>query len=262
MSSLTNLEHSTPIVIEYIKGRLVIDSRVVAGRLNIKHKNFLETIKKYEPVMRQRFGTVTFETEASIMPNGSKNPSPEKFCWLTEDQSIFLMTLSRNTDQVVDCKINLVDAFALARKSSAQHQIPQTLSEALRLAADLAEAKDKLTAKIEQDAPLVAFAETVQASDDAIDFNSFAKAINTGRTRLFRVMRECGVIMKNTTLPYQRWVDAGYFEVSQEVTEDGRLCPYALVTGKGQIWLKQKIDAHMNQQQQFVNLITQGVLGF
>ncbi len=143
-----------------------------------------------------------------------------------------------------------------------EFKIPQTYAEALLEAGRLALENEKLTTKIEQDAPLVAFAETVQASDDAIDFNSFAKAINTGRTRLFRLMRECGVIMQNTTLPYQRWCDAGYFEVSQEVTSDGKLRPFALVTGKGQIWLKQKIDAHNKQQQQFVNLITQGVLGF
>ncbi len=155
-----------------------------------------------------------------------------------------------------------VVSTAVEKKDLGGFQIPQTLSEALRLAADLAETNEKMAAKIEGDAPLVAFAETVQASDTSIDFNSFAKAIGTGRTRLFRLMREMNVIMKNTTLPYQRFCDAGYFEVSQEVTEDGRLCPYALVTGKGQIWLKQKIDAHMNQQQQFVNLITQGVLGF
>ena len=141
------------------------------------------------------------------------------------------------------------------------HKIPQTYAEALLEAGRLALENEALAAKIEQDAPLVAFAETVQASEDSIELNEFAKAINTGRTRLFRLMREIGVIMKNTTLPYQRWCDAGYFEVSQEVTGDGKLRPFALVTGKGQIWLKQKIDNHLNQQKRFAQLLVQGTLG-
>lgn len=142
-----------------------------------------------------------------------------------------------------------------------QHKIPQTYAEALLEAGRLALENEKLSAKIEQDAPLVAFAESVQASDDSIEFNDFAKAIGTGRTRLFRLMRELDVIMKNTTLPYQRWIDAGYFEVSQEVTPDGKLRPFALVTGKGQIWLKQKIDRHLHQENQMTGLILQSVLG-
>lgn len=141
------------------------------------------------------------------------------------------------------------------------HSIPQTYAEALLEAGRLALENEKLSAKIEQDAPLVAFAESVQASDDSIEFNDFAKAIGTGRTRLFRLMRELDVIMKNTTLPYQRWIDAGYFEVSQEVTPDGKLRPFALVTGKGQIWLKQKIDRHLHQENQMTGLILQSVLG-
>jgi phage antirepressor YoqD-like protein len=147
-------------------------------------------------------------------------------------------------------------------RSTATFKIPQTYAEALLEAGRLALENEKLSAKIEQDAPLVSFAESVQASDDAIDFNDFAKAINTGRTRLFRLMRELGVVMKNTTIPYQRWIDAGYFEVSQEVTPDGKLRPFALVTGKGQIWLKQKIDAYGDRQQRMADLVVQGVLGF
>jgi phage antirepressor YoqD-like protein len=54
-------------------------------------------------------------------------------------------------------------------------------------------------------------------------------------------MRDAGVIMQGSTLPYQKYCDAGYFEVSQEITTSGKLIPFALVTGKGQIWLKQRL---------------------
>lgn len=179
--------------------------------------------------------------------------------WLEKDNPSLLKQFSKLG---VRASLHKLAGFQVTTTAIAPgFYIPQTKSEALRLAADLAEANEKLSAKIEQDAPLVSFAESVQASDDAIDFNEFAKSIDTGRTRLFRVMREIGIIMKNTTLPYQRWIDAGYFEVSQEVTADGRLRPFALVTGKGQIWLKQKLDQHMVREQQMAGLIIQGVLG-
>jgi anti-repressor protein len=135
------------------------------------------------------------------------------------------------------------------------HKIPQTYAEALLEAGRLALENERLSAKIEQDAPLVAYAEAVQCSDSAIEFNDFAKMIGTGRTRLFRAMRECGVIMQHSNIPYQKWIDAGYFEVSQEITGNGKLIPFALVTGKGQLWLRDRIRKYESQQSAFANAI-------
>jgi phage antirepressor YoqD-like protein len=149
------------------------------------------------------------------------------------------------------------------------YQIPQTLSQALFEAAkqaeraELAEAQNKqLQAQIEADKPKVALAEAIAFSDDSIDFNSYAKIIGTGRTRLFRAMRDCGVIMKNSTLPYQKWIDAGYFEISEELNmKTGQIHPFALVTGKGQIWLKQRLDHFKSSENSFVNAICSSVMG-
>lgn len=122
-----------------------------------------------------------------------------------------------------------------------KHELPQSYLEALKCLVKSEEQKALLAAKIEKDAPLVEYAEAVQCSDTDIDFNTFAKMIGTGRTRLFRSLRDLGVIMQNSTLPYQKWMDAGYFEACQEITGDGKLRPFAVITGKGQIWLKQKL---------------------
>ena len=90
---------------------LVIDSRLIAQELGIKHKSFMETIRKHEKQTEQAFGILRFET-AEINGKGQ----PEKFVYLTEEQSLFMMTLSRNTERVVQCKIQLVKAFTEARK--------------------------------------------------------------------------------------------------------------------------------------------------
>jgi phage antirepressor YoqD-like protein len=147
--------------------------------------------------------------------------------------------------------------------TAVQHKIPQTYAEALLEAGRLALENERLSAKIEQDAPLVSYAEAVQCSDDAIEVGEFAKLVGWGRNRLFRVLRDMSVIMQTSTLPYQRFIDGGYFEIDQEISmTDGKLRPYARITGKGQVWLKQKIDAHLAQQKQFASLIVQGSLGF
>lgn len=104
------------LIVAEQNGSLVVDSRLVAGSLGIEHSSFMKTVKRYETKIKSLFGTLRLEVCTSKMPDGRINPNPEKFAWLTEDQSLFLMTLSRNTDQVVDCKANLVIAFSEARK--------------------------------------------------------------------------------------------------------------------------------------------------
>jgi phage regulator Rha-like protein len=97
-------------------GDLVVDSRLIASRLDIQHETFMRTIKKYESKIEQRFGTIRFEIGASEMPDGRINPNPEKFALLTEDQATTLMTFSKNTDAVVECKLDLVAAFSEAKQ--------------------------------------------------------------------------------------------------------------------------------------------------
>jgi anti-repressor protein len=91
-------------------GLLVVDSRLVADSLNIAHKNLLATIDKYAERIESAFDLIAFETRKS------ERGKPERFAWLTEDQATFLMTLSRNTEQVVECKLKLVEAFSKAKQ--------------------------------------------------------------------------------------------------------------------------------------------------
>jgi phage regulator Rha-like protein len=90
-----------------------VDSRLMADRLGIKHKNFLETIKKHEITIKE-FGQLPFETEVGGRSQGGGNP--QKYTFLNEDQSVFVLTLSRNTEQVVTLKANLTREFARYRK--------------------------------------------------------------------------------------------------------------------------------------------------
>ncbi len=133
-------------------GVLVVDSRLVANSLLIKHKNFLATIEKYLSQIESSFGAVAFETREFKTKQG--NSSVERYAYLTEAQATFLMTLSRNTEKVVHCKLELVKAFTEAKKIIKQ-VIPAQAQEIEKLKLELevaraqrgaAEAQQKLLA--------------------------------------------------------------------------------------------------------------------
>ena len=115
-------------------GILVVDSRLIAANLDIQHKNFLATINKYLVPLEVNFGTVAFETREFKTTQG--NTSSERFAWLSEEQATFLMTLSRNTERVVACKVALVKAFAEARQIIKQ-VIPAQAQEMERMKLEL-----------------------------------------------------------------------------------------------------------------------------
>ena len=103
---------------------------------------------------------------------------------------------------------------------------------------------EKLNERIRHDQPLVEFANQVTGTNDLIDMNAMAKLaradnIPVGRNKLYGWLKRTGVLMSNN-LPYQRYIDRGYFAVKESVFEtDGLKKTYqqTLVTGKGQVFI-------------------------
>lgn len=103
-------------------------------------------------------------------------------------------------------------------------QVPTTLPEALRLAADkaeeamrykeLSEQKDGVIARLK---PKADFADTAFTSDTLISISQAAKILKLpfGRNTLFKKLRESGIFFGNKNEPKQRFVDAGYFRMTE-----------------------------------------------
>jgi len=100
------------VVFEY-EGVLVVDSRLVAEALGVEHESLMKNAQKYQSRIEQRFGVFRFQIGKPSSPKGGR---PERFIYLNEGQATYLMTLSSNTDQVVDCKGDLVEAFINAKE--------------------------------------------------------------------------------------------------------------------------------------------------
>jgi|694.fasta_scaffold02674_18 phage regulator Rha-like protein len=133
MNSLTQID-----VIDR-NGELVVDSRLIARELSIEHHTFLKNLVKYLDKIESRFGVVRFEVDKPM--EGSSGGRPEKYALLTEPQATTLMTFSRNTDQVVECKLSLVAAFEKA-KAVIKTVIPQQSERIRELELQLAVAKE------------------------------------------------------------------------------------------------------------------------
>lgn len=100
-----------------------------------------------------------------------------------------------------------------------------------------------LNTKIEQDKPLVDFANHIQVSEDCIDMKSMAKiaaknGIKIGRNRLFEFLREQKVL-DGTNIPYQRYMELQpWFEVKEGVFQTPyttRITKTTYIKPKGQI---------------------------
>ena len=113
-----------PLQVNPVKGEARVDSRLIAPELGIKHQSLIETIRRYQTELEQ-FGSLPFQTGAR--KRKTTGGVIEKYVLLNENQANFLMTLSRNTHQVVKLKMRIVAAFGRFR----EHQ--QTLEDYLPL---------------------------------------------------------------------------------------------------------------------------------
>lgn len=124
--------------------------------------------------------------------------------------------------------------------------LPKSLPEALRMAAALAERNERYEAELKALAPKVEFHDHVAEATNAQNLNEVAKVLGTGQNRFFNWLREAQILFKKGTqnLPYQNYIDSGYFRVIERQFVDGngetRTYTRVLVTGKGLIWLQKK----------------------
>lgn len=102
---------------------------------------------------------------------------------------------------------------------------------------------------IQEQKPLVDFANQVSDTTDLIDMKTMAKLlkdnnINIGRNRLYDFLRIKKILMKDNQ-PYQQYVDAGYFKVNEYTYTNSfgqtKTNRQTFITGKGQLFISKKV---------------------
>lgn len=124
--------------------------------------------------------------------------------------------------------------YAVAQQ---QFAIPQTLPEALRLAADLADKNAALESKVKADAPKVEFCDKVVADNEAMTITKAAKVIGYPPRKLKDYIRQIGWLYANSDTPMQSTITSGYmvlrFAHWTDVNGNAVEKPYAHITNKG-----------------------------
>ena len=92
-----------------------VDSRLIAEQLGNRHKSVMVLIDRYADQF-QGFGQLTFEMSIGGRQQGGGRA--ERSAMLNEDQALFLLALSRNTERVVQLKARLITAFGKARRAA------------------------------------------------------------------------------------------------------------------------------------------------
>ena len=106
-----------------------------------------------------------------------------------------------------------------------------------------------LEAKVQEQAPKAQFHDAVSDAINCQSVQEIAKVLGTGPNRLFKFLREEGLLMRDN-LPYQQHLDAGYFRVVEKQYNDGRgeshTYTRTLVTGKGLAYIQKRLQNQNN----------------
>lgn len=133
--------------------------------------------------------------------------------------------------------------------------IPQTLPEALRLAADLAEKNQQLIEQAKIDTPKAEWCDRVTAANEHMTITQAAKTLNYPPRKFKDYLRQIGFIYANSDTPMQEHIKAGraVLRYAHYTTSDGHAVekPYTHITTKGLKWLYERMvrDGLIEQQQ-------------
>nr|WP_250206535.1 phage antirepressor KilAC domain-containing protein [Escherichia coli] len=213
--------------------KMVNEARKLCGEPEVRNNKFIKKI------LDELEGEDGYTKSATVPPGGG---TPMVVITMTYKQA--LRVAARESKAV---RRSLIDKLEeLQQANSPAPSIPQTLPDALRLAAELAEQKMQLEQQLVAAAPKVDFADRVSAANGIL-IGNFAKVVGLKQNALFSWLRQNGILMAfgaRKNVPRQQYINAGYFTVKEVVLDDEngyqiRLTPQ--LTGKGQQWLTRKL---------------------
>jgi len=179
---------------ELIKAELRMDSREIAELTGKKHSHVCRDVREMLTALnvnQSKYGSVYIDAKGE-----------NRNCFMLPYRETMLLVSGYS----VPLRAKIIDRWIELEKKQ-KPSIPQTYSEALRLAADQAE-------KLAIMAPKADFYDAVTGSNDTIDMSQVAKTLDMGigRNKLFELLRS-KKILDNRNQPYQAYVDRGYFRI-------------------------------------------------
>jgi anti-repressor protein len=178
----------------------------VTDAISRLEKDEVDLIEVTDSIGRQQKTNAVSEPGLYALVLGSRKPEARAFKrWITHE---------------VIPSIRKHGMYATPDTVEAMLADPDTMIQTLQTLKEERSKRVEAEKQIEQQKPLVEFAETCQKSSNSLLIREFAKVLckngfNIGEKRLYKLLREWGLVYKyeNRNLPRQRYVDKHYFEV-------------------------------------------------
>lgn len=198
-----------------------------------------------------------FKTDAVGL--GFITSNRQKHCYLLSEQGYMLLVGFMKTQKAKEIRKQLRrEYFAMREIINNDEQLKANLllsiynggQDAIVASKQLTELEKKpLLDKIEEQKPMVDFANAIAETNDSIDIGTFSKLLKDenifvgGRNKLFQWLRDNKFLMKDNE-PYQKYINNGvfeYVEYTYKTPYGEKLGHKTKISPKGQIYLVEKL---------------------
>jgi phage regulator Rha-like protein len=222
---------------------LTMSSREIAELVESRHDSVKRTIERLAEK-----GVIGVPPTVEYK-DGLGRPATEYQVGKRDSYIIVAQLLPEFTARLVDRWQELESAAAAAAPA-----IPPNYAAALRLAADMAEQKERAEAQLAIAAPKVAALDRIATADGLLNLTGAAKALQQQPVKFCESLRQLGWIYRRaggkSNVAYQDKIQAGYLthKTTTVTRNDGteKICEQVLVTPKGLTKLAVLIGAGMS----------------
>lgn len=252
---------SNEIILKEVNGEITVSSREIADRFEKQNKHVNEAIRK---LMDENSTVKNMVTENKYLsPRGREETE-----YMLNRDGFSLVAMGFTGTKALEWKLKYIEAFnkmetaihkSLNSKDSAILAIVNAEGELQRVLAISNYEKlvtQPLVKALEEQKPLVDFANKVTNADNTIDMGEMAKLlheknnIDIGRNRLFEILRSKKILM-SSNVPYQTYIERNWFrviETTKETQYGTKVFTKVLVTGSGQLKVADIIMGEFNKE--------------
>lgn len=208
--------------------------------------DFLEVRTSFKDWIARRIEDFDFKEGSDFCSflSESSGGRPAKEYALSISMAKELCMVERN-EKGKQARLYFIECEKIAKQKTQPIAIPQTLPEALRLAADLAEKNQKLLEEQKVNAPKVDFCDQVVADNGSMTITKAAKVIGYPPRKFKDYIRQIGWLYANADTPMQHVITSGYMVLryAHWTDNDGNYVekPYAHITAKGMFVIYQRM---------------------
>jgi phage antirepressor YoqD-like protein len=237
-----------PLLSQGITGRLLflenqmdiqqintMDSLEIAGRTGKNHADVCRDIRKMlsdlsEP--QSRFALGYYDAQGQLR---NSYALPKRECLILA------------SGYSVQLRAKIIDRWIELESKESQRpsfSIPQTLSEALRLAADLSDKVEAQAIQLEAQRPAVDFVDRFVEAKETQNLRVVAKVLQVREKDFVSVLLSKGVLFRSRgkLTPKAEHMDSGRFEVKEIVTKGGFATVQMRFTPLGVRWIAGKVE--------------------